>query len=69
LDLASTLRVEEEEEFSYCGYDIEGVKGFLKGLKLGEGWHKLKNVVFEVFFFQITIARGIIERYLNPGLK
>jgi hypothetical protein len=36
---------------------------------LRECWHQLEDVIFEVFLFEVSVARAVVERYLNSGLE
>lgn len=57
LDLASSLRVKEEEEFADGGDHIKRIEGFLKALQLGECWHQLEDIILKIFFFQVPEPR------------
>ena len=69
MDLTSALRVEEKEEFPHSCDHIEGIKGLLQALKLGECRHQLEYVVLKVLLFEVAVARGVVEGDLDAGLE
>jgi len=69
LDLACALGVQEEKELSHRRDHVERIERLCQVLQLGEGWHELEDVVFQVLFLQVAVAIGVVKTDLDARLE
>ena len=69
MNFSSTFWIKEEEKLAHTCYYIEWVERLCELFKLRECGHQFEDVVFQVLFFEITVARRVIKRNLYASLE